>query len=256
MDALEVRGVSLERYLRLIVGDRIQDLLNLPQIKALKPVRYKSWFSIFGAATEPKKVEHIPVPILVDAFIDLMDLADKRNRNIQELRKTINKIPESDARQALLLWVRQGITNLDDLRAKLTLYFTGLLDQARATANANARSFVINLSIIIVLILGTDTISLARDFWYLPTMRAIVAAQADAMFQQQDSTTDLSNLVNELSNLSPSIGWPQLLRYTPANGALLPWIQFILLRFIGLGITAIFVSQGSGFWFDILTKLK
>ena len=119
MDALEVRGVSLERQLRLIVGEMLPDLLSLPQIKALRPVRYKSWFSIFGAATEPKKVEQIPVPILVDAFIDLIDLADKRNQNTQELNQTINNIPESDAKHALLLWVRQGITNLDDLRAKL-----------------------------------------------------------------------------------------------------------------------------------------
>lgn len=254
MDTREIKGRSLERYLRLIVGDRIKELLSLPQIKSLRPVRYKSWHTIFGAATEPKKVENIPVPILVDAFIDLMDLADKRNRRAQELKKTINKMPECDAKGAMQLWLSQGIISLDDLREKLTVYFTGLLDQAGATANANARSFVITLSIFIVFLLGTDSISLIRDFWYLPTIREALVTQFSAV-SELDAPMDLSNLLAETDNLSLSISWWQASRYLPPS-TLLGWIVFAILKVFGLGITAIFVSQGSGFWFDALSKLK
>ncbi len=255
METLEIRAAALEKYLRLIAGDKTIDLVNLPQIVSLRPIKYRSWLNVFGAGTEQKKVENIPVPILVDAFIDVMDLDDKRNRKAEELRKTINKMPESDSKRAMLLWFRQGITNIDDLRAKLTLYFTGLLDQAGATANAMSRSFVITLSIILVLLLGTDSISLARDFWYLPQIRAALSAQASVMVQSSN-VTDMGTLISELDNLSLSIGWPQLFRYLPADATLLQWIQFIVLRILGLGITAIFVSQGSGFWFDVLRKLK
>lgn len=257
MEALEVRARSLQRYLLLIVGDKkIIDLVRLPQIVALRPIRYKSLFSIFGAATEPKMVENIPVPILVDAFIDLMDLGDKRNRKVSELKKTIQNMPECDGKRALQLWVQQDIVTLDELKTKLTTYFTGLLEQAKATANANARSFVVTLSIIIVLLLGTDSISLARDFWFLPQARAVFAAFVENAQSDEAGVGEVESLISEIDNLSLSIGWPQLLRYMPVNGSARDWLEFILLRVVGLGITAIFVSQGSGFWFDVLTKLK
>jgi hypothetical protein len=254
MDAREIRGLSLERSLRLIVGDRIKDFLNLPQIKSLRPVKYKSWFAIFGAATEPKKVENIPITILVDSFIDVMDLANTRNRRAPELKKTISKMPDCDAKGAMQLWVAQGIDSLDDLRAKLTIYFTGLLEQASATSNANARSFVINFSIIIVLLLGTDSISLMKDFWYLPTMREALVTQFSNVIEHEP-LMNLESLIHETDNLSLSISWLQASRYLPPATPL-GWIQFVVLKLLGLTITAIFVSQGSGFWFDILSKLK
>lgn len=257
MEALEVRARSLQRYLLLIVGDKkIFDLVRLPQIVALRPIRYKSLFSIFGAATEPKMVENIPVPILVDAFVDLMDLGDKRNRKVSELKKTIHNMPECDGKRALQLWVQQDIVTLDELKTKLTTYFTGLLEQAKATANANARSFVVTISIIIVLLLGTDSISLARDFWFLPQARAVFAAFVENAQSDEAGVEEVKGLISEIDNLSLSIGWPQLLRYMPVHGSARDWLEFILLRVVGLGITAIFVSQGSGFWFDVLTKLK
>ena len=72
-EALETRGKALEQYLIKIVGDKkIDDFVKLPQMQALRPIRYKSFFSIFGSVTEPKKIEKIPVATLVDAFFDLI----------------------------------------------------------------------------------------------------------------------------------------------------------------------------------------
>jgi len=42
-DSLETRGAALEKYLKQIAGDKTIDLTNLPQIKALRPVRYANW---------------------------------------------------------------------------------------------------------------------------------------------------------------------------------------------------------------------
>ena len=254
MDTLEIRGKTLERYLHLIVGDKIIDLLALPQIKSLRPIRFRSWLGIFGASIEPKKVENIPVPILVDAFLDLMDLADKKNQKAEDLSKVIHKMPESEGKRAMWLWVNQGIVNLDDLRSKLNVYFSGLLEQSAATANANARSFVITLSIVIVLLLGTDSILLAKQFFITPELRAIADAQLNAVISQNCGSLD--NLIKEVGALSVRIGWADTLRYLPIGADPLDWTQFIIYKIFGLAITVVFVSQGSGFWFDLLSKLK
>jgi len=51
-ETLESRGKALQQYLVKIVGDKkIEDLKNLPQIQALRPIRYKDFLSVFVAKT-------------------------------------------------------------------------------------------------------------------------------------------------------------------------------------------------------------
>ena len=51
MESLETRGVALERYLKIMAGDMAIDLTSLPQIKALRPIRYARWWNVLGAGT-------------------------------------------------------------------------------------------------------------------------------------------------------------------------------------------------------------
>ncbi|MCJ7434950.1 MAG: hypothetical protein MUO77_15820 [Anaerolineales bacterium] len=254
-EAFETRSVALERYLKKIAGDKVIDLTNLPQMKALRPIRYKNWFSVFGAFTEPKKIEKIPVATLVDAYFDIAGLTANKNINAEELLALINKLPDSEGKTAFVNWINQGVTNITDLRTRTTAYFTGMMDQAAATFKANARSFVIMLSIAITLLLGTDSIQLARDLWSNAELRAIAAAQADAVVAQKGVNADLTSLIKDLGAFSIKIGWWRQTENLPKNPATSDWAIFVVLKFIGLCITAAAVSQGSSFWYDLLKKL-
>lgn len=254
-ETLETRGIALERYLKKIAGDKALDLTNLPQIKALQPIRYKNWFSVFGAATEPKKIEKIPVATLVDAYFDIAGLTANKNISAEELIALISKLSESEGKTAFINWINQGVTNVSDLRARTTTYFTGMMDQAASTFKANARSFVIILSIAITFLFGTDSIQLARDLWSNAELRAIAAAQADAVVAQEGIDADLTSLVNDLGAFSIKIGWWRQTENLPKNPTTSDWAIFGILKFIGLCITAAAVSQGSSFWYDLLKKL-
>lgn len=254
-EAFETRGIALERYLKKIAGDKVVDLTNLPQMKALQPIRYKNWFSVFGALTEPKKIEKIPVATLVDAYFDIAGLTANKDINADELTALINKLPDSEGKTAFINWINQGVTNINDLRTRTTAYFTGILDQAAATFKANARSFVIILSIAATLLFGTDSIQLARDLWSNAELRAIAAAQADAVVAQEGVNADLTSLVKDLGAFSIKIGWWRQTENLPENPTTSDWIIFGLLKFAGLCITAVAVSQGSSFWYDLLKKL-
>ena len=82
-DFFESRGKALEQYLIRFVGDKkIEDLKNLPQIQALRPIRYKGLLSVFGSVTEPKMIEKIPVATLVDSFFDLAGLTAKKEMSL------------------------------------------------------------------------------------------------------------------------------------------------------------------------------
>jgi len=251
----ESRGKALEQYLIKIVGDKkIEDLLNLPQLQALRPIRYKSILSVFGSVTEPKKIEKIPVATLVDSFFDLSGLTAKKEMDLLQLAELIDKLPESEGKQAFINWINQGVTSIADLRTRTTAYFTGLLEQAAATFRARARSFVIILSVFITVLFGTDTIQLAKTLWTNADLRAIAAAQADAVVAQEGANADLSNIINDLSVYSIKFGWWQTQQF-PQSSNVENWALFIFLKVLGLSITAAAVSQGASFWYDLLKKL-
>jgi len=254
IEAAETRGKSLEGHLKRVVGDKYVDLKELPQIKALQPIRYKNLLGIFGSVTEPKKLEKLPVPVLVDAFFDLTGLSGKEGLSGAELIELMNLVPDSEGKQAVLKWINQGVTDVNELRNRTAVFFTGILEQASATFKANARSFVIILSILITLLFGTDSIQLTRDLWNNTELRTVAVAQANAVAQQQGAEADLDQLINDLKAYSIQFGWWQT-QSVPQNGNIATWIGFVLLKVVGLGLTVVAVSQGSSFWYDILKRM-
>jgi hypothetical protein len=254
-EALETRGIALEQYLIKIVGDKkVGEFIKMPQLQALRPIRYKNFLSVFGSSIEPKKLEKIPVATLVDAFFDLSGLTAKKEMDLLQLAELVDKLPDSEGKKAFISWINQGVTTIADLRTRTTAYFTGLLDQAADTFRARARSFVIILSISITVLFGTDTIQLAKTLWTSAELRAIAAAQADAVVAREGANANLSNIIDDLSAYSIKIGWWQT-QQLPENGSVWDWVLFFLLKIVGLGLTAAAVSQGASFWYDLLKKI-
>lgn len=254
-ESFETRGAALEKYLLQAAGDKAVELKNLPQIRALRPIRYANWWNVLGAGTEAKKVEKIPVATLVSGYFDVAGLSCKAAFAPDELVAILSGLPDSEAKTALLHWVGQGVTEIDALRDRASDYFNGVLNQAQATFKARARSVVIILSVLITLVLGTDTISMAKDLWNDAALRAIASAQANVITsqQQQNSTAAFENIAQTLE-VPLKFSWLQGSDFPRARnlGAEASWLG---LKLLGLLITAAAVSQGSSFWYDILKKL-
>lgn len=253
-ESLETRGKALEKYLIKIVGDKkLGDLVTLPQLQALRPIRYRNFLSVFNSATEAKKLEKVPVATLVDAYFDLAGLTANTELDATKLTELINKLPDSEGKQAFIQWLNQGVTGMEDLRKRTTAYFSGLMEQASATFRSNARSFVITLSILVTLLLGVDSIQVVRTLWLNAELRALAAAKAEMVVQQEGTDATITDLLQELSDLTINIGWWRT--ELPTDADALGWLGFIVLKVLGLGLTAMAVSQGSSFWYDLLKKI-
>lgn len=256
-EAFETRGKSLERHLKKIVGDKhVDEFVKLPQLEALRPIRYMNAFSVLTSSTEPKKIEKIPASTLVESYFDFVGLTATKEFQANELKELINAFPDSEGKQAMLKWVGQGVTNIEDLRRRTTMYFGGVMEQAAATFKANARSFVIMLSIAITLLLGTDSIQLAQTLWANAGLRALAVAKAEAVVQEEQVTEDnIDDLIKQLGDLNiVRFGWWQT-ELPEASAGVGGWAMFLVLKFLGLGLTAAAISQGSSFWYDLLKKV-
>lgn len=255
-EAFETRGKSLERHLKKIVGDKhVDEFVKLPQLQALRPIRYKDALSVITSTTEAKKLEKIPAAVLVDSYFDFVGITATKEFELDELKALIGAFPESEGKQAMLKWVSQGVTNIEELRKRTTTYFGGIMDQASATFRSNARSFVIILSIALTFLLGTDSIQLAQTLWGNAGVRALAVAQAELVVQQDDAEARMDDLLQQLLDLNIiRVGWWN--SELPAAGSpISAWTSFAVLKFIGLGLTAMAVSQGSSFWYDLLKKI-
>ena len=185
-EAFETRGKSLEKHLKKIVGDNhVGDFVKLPQIQSLRPIRYKNWYSFVSSNTEQKMVEKIPVATLVDSYFDFVGLTASKEITGEGLKELISAFPDSEGKRAIAKWVGQGVTDLEELRKRTTAYFGGLMEQAAATFRSNSRSFVIVLSMLLTLFLGTDSIQLAQTLWANAGIRSAVVAQAQMEVQMQ-----------------------------------------------------------------------
>jgi hypothetical protein len=254
MDSLEARGKALQDYLEIMVGDLAAALTSLPQIRALEPIRFARWWNVLGARTEAKKIDRIPVESLVDGFFDLAGLASQSDLRADELARLIDRLPESEGKQALLGWISQGILSIKDLRSRMRAYFAGMLDQAAQLFRAKARSFVILASILVTALLGTDTIQLAQQLWTNAGLRSGGPEQVASVAGQPQAAVESPTLLTDLGTLAFQPEWWKAL-LPPAGAWSAEWVGDVLMKLAGLAITAWAVSQGSSFWYDLLKKL-
>jgi hypothetical protein len=76
------------------------------------------------------------------------------------------------------------------------------------------------------------------------------------LVQQGNQVLDLDAIIAELNTLSiVKFGWWQMEGALPTDANALDWTGFVLLKLLGLGLTAACVSQGSSFWYDLMKKM-
>jgi hypothetical protein len=72
---------------------------------------------------------------------------------------------------------------------------------------------------------------------------------------QEGASASIDDLIHELSDLTIKVGWWQT-EHPEAGSTVMDWFLFIVLKALGLGLTAAAVSQGSSFWYDLLKKIS
>ncbi len=256
MEVFETRGRTLEGYLKRIVGGKsLRQLVSMPQIRSLAPVRYQDWRDFFSRSFKlvEKRVEKIPAENLVDAFFDLaqIDLAASG----EDLLAAIEKLPPSEGKTELLRLVNSGVTHAVELRTKMGLWFDGLMAQSAAMFTALARRYVFFFSLCVTLVFGVDSIDLFQQLWSSPDLRAIAAVKAQAYIDEQGYDADTAPLLANLEELTIRVGWSSILKNAPPRDSVPDFIKFWLVKITGLLLTTIAVSQGSSFWYDILRKV-
>ncbi len=192
---------------------------------------------------------------------------------------------------ALLLnvedYVTTGETHLAKARQNVEKWFDDSMDRVSGVFKRYSQWMALIIGFIVALVLNVDSINLTLYLWRDPSVRQILAAQASKFeLPQQDFQNDpkqaMQNFRDQFVGLDLPIGWginaSQGAAYTDTKCQLFPGAgqafgipvfgstkciappqsnnqTNILLKLIGIFITALAARQGAPFWFDVLKRL-
>jgi hypothetical protein len=191
-----------------------------------------------------------------------------------------NELPDGKAKEALVALSRNSSA---PPIPQLEAWFDNAMDRVTGRYKRHAQAWIRLLAVMIVIATNADTFDIARRLWKDPTLRAAVVQEAkvrsekprpranidytdaDVVISEEPAEigetgksggfkNPLSERENEL--LGQLIGWQA--EVYDANAGL-PFAMWVLGRFeahwLGWLLTAVAVSLGAPFWFDMLNKL-
>jgi hypothetical protein len=216
---------------------------------------------------------------------------DYTQKTGEELAALIAKIPYENAREALLTFYKNGATTGEKLRAEVEKWFDQEMDRLSGWYKRRAQLFALIIGVVLALALNADTLLVADALYRDPKLRtgvmeymarsaelyephgvdAVAAAEPGggeptSTPPEEGQAVDIpvDDIRKALVELDYPMGWTtnaprSMLMKERAESAGQPGWTGVARGWAGktLGwlITALAVSMGAPFWFDLLGKL-
>jgi hypothetical protein len=229
-------------------GDKLQEFWDHPLIKALQP--------------NGKKPSYIPARTFMLALLDVIAPIEPGagSRTLDDVRKKIAELPNADLQKTLLALLDDAGDNMVEVRQNIERWFDDSMERLAGWYKRRIRWVIIVLALVISVGLNVDSLRLANALYRDATLRQAVVASAQRATPpatppaSEDAPpsplTQINAVQTELQQLNLPIGWSDR-KYLQGLGN--PF--GLLAALVGWALTALAVSQGAPFWFDLLNKL-
>jgi hypothetical protein len=161
-------------------------------------------------------------------------------------------------------------------RKNLEDWFNNTMDRLSGIYKRQSQKIGFVIGIFLAIFINVDSIAISEMLWREPTLRQQLALAAQAQVDAgQPQTTSISDLQLQLQNLQLPVGWTVEATYScvlvPLNSSQIFGLEYkggMCLRpavvsnttnwykwLMGTLLTALAVTQGAPFWFDLLGKI-
>ncbi len=146
---------------------------------------------------------------------------------------------------------------MKEFRASIEKWFDDSMERVTGWYKRKTQVIVLISALAVCFALNVDTFAIANSLYQDTTLRTSIVAAAEARVQQSTSEEsgselEVSELRDELSGLKLPIGWSGdtgVPNRMPGNFG--GWV----VKLLGVLFTALAVSLGASFWFDLLCKI-
>jgi hypothetical protein len=177
-----------------------------------------------------------------------------------QVERTVAALPAGSAKDSLTALLMRTGGDLDKLQASIQTWFDDAMDRVSGEYRRFTQYFTLAFGLIIALGLNIDSIEIAKTLWTSHDSRAAIVALAEKSVANDPSTANASvteqakKINDDLGSIIP-IGWSSDKTFLGAIQAKFDGTSQTFLAIVGWLITAIAVSLGAPFWFDMLKNL-
>ena len=241
---LRWRATTLEKGVRSLIDDQgTRDLFyDHPLIRSL------------GKETGPGENRHpayIPTRLFALVLLDVLAPPPAEQRSANDDAQVAG-----DVRRALTTLTGLNDAALEAQRKNVELWFDDVMDRVSGWYKRKAQWTLLVFAVLVTCVANADCINLATTLWQSPALRSALAesaasyqAGAQAHPEQKETLDQLHARLDTLSAQGLPLGWAgdKVLSSTEPG----QWLT----KFAGLLLTALAVSLGAPFWFDLVNKL-
>jgi hypothetical protein len=206
---------------------------------------------------------YIPSRTFSIALLDILDPSDGKVVHVlQNIRDSISKLPESTAKDALVSLAANTGSELSEFQNKVEDWYNDSMERAASWYKRKTQMVLLALGLLVAVGMNVDSIRIALTLWNNPVARqaAVDVAQKYVEKNPIASTGEgdfkkIKDEANTLTSVSQTLpvpfGWQSEIE---TNSSSFGSIGFWSKKVIGWFVTALALSLGAPFWFDILNK--
>lgn len=256
--ALQTRAKMLEDALRKLLGNESQSPFHGVKAHAL-----------ISAISHSRSgmPSYLPSATFAQALLDTLAPADGQSPMTSErLREAIAQLPEH-SRKALLALTNTVENDIAAVRVKLERWFDDAMDRLSGAYKRHIQIWIFVLGFIVAAGTNADSIMLVQRLEHESALRAQVTTQVakvdpsgqqptpDQQFEQLEQLQRLELLFWDTRGFvtaDQAASYPRAARQLEWSPS---WFGWLALKIIGFLMTALAVSIGAPFWFDLLGRI-
>lgn len=185
---------------------------------------------------------------------------------LQNLHTGINALENNSLKGALLPLIQHAEiseqnaeTKIAQARANVEDWFNATMERSTGWYKRRVQWIALGIALVVAFVFNADSIAITQSLWHDSALRQTVSSAATAYINRGDSQKADAALT-QLGAVDLPVGWSGRIAspdsLVPAAPQDIP-VNFgdITLKILGLLITALATSHGSGIWFDLLGRL-
>lgn len=229
-----------------------------------------------------KKPSYIPSATLAMA---VLHLAQEKKMDLTGPAAALATTDSLAKTESLLRTILRGSTTFEEQKAKLEDWYNDSMDRVSGWYKRKSHVTLWIIGIVICLAFNADSIALGNAFWNDPTLRAAIneaatdyVKNAPSTEEPKDSFVRLNKVRQQMTTIP--LGWCRVSSTTDLQGVCWPNLagsirvrtpvdvplgdprrvvggvsEWLLWKLVGIALTALAISQGAPFWFDMLQKI-
>lgn len=250
-----LRGQNLEKAIRnmLATGLKEGELFQSFKSNAL----YKQLSNYRGNA-KSRPPSYLSAENFQSILMDLILNGEDPGR----LTQKIEELPNEELKKVLKQLLNDAGYELEEFKTKMRNWYNDVMDRAAGWYKRNIQILVTFVGLVVAIVFNADTISLYQRLESNPEELKEIVSMAEAYAKKSDlgiqsggtveqQWEQVNNLIKDEINQAKSplgLGWhpEELQNMTPSD-----WV----IKVLGWIVTALAVSLGAPFWFDLLKKI-